>query len=145
MLSAIPSQVTSANINTPIVNPSAGLVALPFVLADASQQIAQGCGAGNGTTGSQFTLTGRGGLPPNPGEPLSSDAVWEDARLPAPMANQHHSQTVTAPKPSDQADVAIVPATGWVFNNKGEVTLTALAPTNTPDIPWLKPTTCHAQ
>ncbi len=132
------------NINTPIVNPSAGLVALPVVLADASRQIAQGCGAGDGTTGSQFIVTGRGGLPPNPGEPLSSDAIWEDARLTATTANQHHSQTVNAPKPSKEAAVPIVPATGWVFNNKGEVTLTALAPTVIPDIPWLTPTTCHA-
>ena len=136
----------AVNINTPIVNPSAGLVALPVVLADASQQIvAQSCGAGDGTMGSQFIVTGRGGLPPNPGEPLSSDAIWSDARLRATTLNQHHSQTVTAPKPSKQAPIPIVPATGWVFNNKGEVTLTALAPTNTPDIPWLKPTTCHAQ
>lgn len=30
------------------------------------------------------------------------------------------------------------------FNNKGEVTLTALAPSATPQIPRLTPVSCHA-
>jgi large exoprotein involved in heme utilization and adhesion len=53
--------------------------------------------------------------------------------------------TVTAPKPSKEAAVPIVPAQGWVFNGKGEVTLTAQAPSATLQIPWLTPATCHAQ
>ena len=132
----------SVNINIPVIDPTQGLVALPAQVVDPATQIAQGCAAGDGITGSQFLVTGRGGLPPNPGETLSSDVVWEDARLPATTANQHRSETVTAKPPSDTT-VEIVPATGWVFNNKGEVTLTALAPNVTPYSPALTPSSCR--
>ncbi len=132
------------NINTLDVDPSRGLVALPVVLADASKQIAQGCAAGNRTTGSRFIVTGRGGLPANPSEPLSSDTVWSDTRLLAAKV-QPHLQTGSAPKPSPPAAVAIVPATGWVFNGKGEVTLTASVPSDPIQVPWLTPASCQAQ
>ncbi len=134
----------TVNINTSGIDPSRGLVALPTVVADNSRLIAQGCAAGDGTTGSKFIVTGRGGLPPSPGEPLSSDAVWSDARLPTVTTKKHRAQ-ITAPKSSSPAVVPIVPATGWVFNGKGEVTLTASAPTEPLQIPWITPTSCHAQ
>jgi len=121
------------------------LANLPSADFDISGLIAQGCAAGDGKTGSQFIVTGRGGLPPNPGEPFSSDAVWSDARLPAVTIKKHRSQTVTAPKPSSPAAVPIVPATGWVFNGKGKVTLTARAPTEPLQIPWITPASCHVQ
>ena len=127
-----PSLNGVVEINTPDFDPSQGLVTLPANLVDISGLIAQGCAAGDGATGSIFTVTGRGGLPPNPSEPLSSDVVWEDTRLPATAANQHHSETVSATPPSNPAFVPIVEATGWVFNDKGEVTLTAKAPNVTP-------------
>jgi len=134
----------TVNLNISGIDPSRGLVALPAVVVDNSRLIAQGCAAGDGTTGSKFIVTGRGGLPPNPGEPLSSDAVWSDARLPTVTIKKHRAQ-ITAPKPSSPAAVPIVPATGWVFNGKGEVTLTASAPTEPLQIPWITPASCHAQ
>lgn len=131
-------------INTPNVDPSRGLVVLPAAVVNASGLIAQGCNAGDGTTDSQFIVTAHGGLPPNPGEVLSSDAVWEDARLTAATVNPVRSQTVTAPKPSKKALVPIVPATGWVFNQLGQVTLTASAPPATSYSFGSTPTTCRA-
>ncbi len=135
----------AVNLNTSGIDPSRRLVALPAVVVDKSGLIAQGCAAGDGTTGSQFIVTGRGGLPPNPGEPFSSDAVWSDARLPAVTIKKHHSQTVSALKPSTSAAVPLVPATGWVFNGKGEVSLIARAPSDTIQFPWITPAFCHAQ
>lgn len=133
------------NISTLSINPSLRLIALPAGVVNVSGLIAQGCGAGSGTTASQFIVTGRGGLPPNPGVALSSDAVWEDARLTAATVNQHRSENVTATQPSPPAAVAIVPAQGWVFNNKGEVTLTAQAPNVTPYRFGYTPVTCHVR
>jgi large exoprotein involved in heme utilization and adhesion len=133
------------NLNTLDVDPSRGLVALPVILADTSKQIAQGCAAGNGTTGSRFVVTGRGGLPSNPGEPLSSEAVWSDTRFVAVTGKSQHSQNVSAPQPSASAAAAIVPATGWVFNGKGDVTLTASVPSERLQVPWLTPASCQAR
>ena len=133
------------NLNTLNVDPSRGLVALPVILADTSKQIAQGCAAGNGTTGSRFVVTGRGGLPSNPSEPLSSEAVWSDTRFVAATGKPQRSQQVSAPQSSASAEVAFVPATGWVFDGKGDVTLTAAVPSERLQVPWLTPASCHAQ
>lgn len=113
-------------INTPGVDPSRGLVALPTNLFDASRLIAQRCAAEDEKTASQFVVTGRGGLSPNPGEVLSRNVVWEDARHRTVTASQHRPSNVATTSPSKP--VALVPATGWVFNGKGEVTFTAAAP-----------------
>jgi filamentous hemagglutinin family protein len=132
----------TVQINTLGINPSFGLVTLPVQPVDVTRLISQGCLADVGSRGSKFIVTGRGGLPPNPSEPLSSDAVWSDTRLLATTVKKHHEKTVEAPKPSTPAAVPMVPATGWVFNGKGEVTLIASAPTEPLQIPWLTPTTC---
>ncbi|MBW4607223.1 MAG: filamentous hemagglutinin N-terminal domain-containing protein [Hassallia sp. WJT32-NPBG1] len=92
-------------------------------LIDTSTQIISSCDA-FGKGGSEFTVTGRGGLPPSPDEPLSSDVVWSDTRLTAlPVSS---SPRVTPSVRKTSSGVAIVPATGWVFDKKkGEVTLIA--------------------
>ncbi|MEI2581436.1 two-partner secretion domain-containing protein [Scytonema sp. PRP1] len=99
------------------------LVELPTVVVDTSNLIDTSCGALANREGNQFTVTGRGGLPPTPYEPLTTDVVWSDTRLPATTARQDRQQTPSAKPTSKPEAVAIVPATGWVFNGKGQVTL----------------------
>jgi large exoprotein involved in heme utilization and adhesion len=115
-------------INTPDADQSLGLVELPTVLAETSNLIADtGCDAiastDSDTDKSKFTITGRGGLPPSPYEPLTTDVVWLDTRLSAITTQQQRSQGSTAKPPSKADVVEIVPATGWVFDGKGHVTL----------------------
>ncbi len=130
-------------INTPEVNPASGLFVLPVQVVDASRQIvASGCPAGDGITGNQFIVTGRGGLPPSPDDILSGDVVWSDTRLQGFTASGHPQQRVSAKPRSHPAAVAIVPATGWVFNNKGEVTLIA-SPNATPESFGSNGVSCH--
>ncbi|HBY77005.1 MAG TPA: hypothetical protein DEG47_08360, partial [Cyanobacteria bacterium UBA11148] len=124
------------------------LEVLPENFADV--EIAQGCQAVRGKEQSQFIIAGRGGLPPNPREALSSDAVFVDwvALNPEretpdypPLPTQGEIPTVTQnftyPTP-----VPIVEATGWVINAKGEVILVADAPIISPHSPWHSPTDC---
>ncbi|WP_414581820.1 filamentous hemagglutinin N-terminal domain-containing protein [Scytonema sp. PCC 10023] len=96
------------------------LVELPTVVVDTSNLIDTSCGALANGEGNQFTVTGRGGLPPSPYEPLSTDVVWSDTRLPATTARQDREQTPSAKPTSKPEAVAILPATGWVFNDKGD-------------------------
>ncbi|WP_414581762.1 filamentous hemagglutinin N-terminal domain-containing protein [Scytonema sp. PCC 10023] len=111
-------------INNPNVDPSRGLVELPIVVADVSAPIdTGGCAAFAGLGGNQFIVTGRGGLPPSPYEPLSTDVVWLDTRISEITTQQQRSELPAAKPPSKPDAVAIVPATGWVFNGKGQVTL----------------------
>lgn len=78
---------------------------------------------------SNFTITGRGGLPPSPNTVLDSQSVWEDWRL-NPVArkvSQHKGKeekvenNTTVNKPVNK----IVEAQRAVINSKGEVMLVA--------------------
>ncbi|GAX40409.1 filamentous hemagglutinin outer membrane protein [Tolypothrix sp. NIES-4075] len=109
-------------INTPDVDPSRGLIALPALVVNSPELFASECNAFIGKEGSTFSITGRGGLPPSPDDFLSSDVVWSDTRLTA-MTTQRHDLNTSTAKFVGHSPVAIVPATGWIFNNKGEVTL----------------------
>lgn len=110
-------------IDTTDVDPNRGLLQLPTGLVSTPALAASNCNAFIGKKGSEFTVTGRGGLPLSPDDFLTSDVVWTDTRLVATTAQQDKPKTPAAKSPSKPEAIVIVPATGWVFNNKGEVTL----------------------
>jgi large exoprotein involved in heme utilization and adhesion len=127
---------------TPGVDPTRGLTNLPTQVVDASNQIAQTCAPGNvASQGNSFVVTGSGGLPPSPDEPLSPDAVWVDWGTPPP-AKAHQSSSAVSPKASNTTSVPLVEAQGWEINDRGEVELTAAMPTTTPHSSWHRPVTC---
>ncbi|MBR8841063.1 MAG: S-layer family protein, partial [Stigonema ocellatum SAG 48.90 = DSM 106950] len=131
------------NLNTPDVDPSRGLTQLPINLVDASSQIDTSCNPEAKQRASSFTITGRGGLPPNPRtEPLSSDAVQVDWVSLKPSRDNHKSATLRK-KATTAIPERIVQATGWTRNSKGEVVLTADASTAIPQSPRLNPQSCH--
>jgi filamentous hemagglutinin family protein len=128
----------SFSLNTPDVDPTSGLIELPASVGDASDQISQNpCEKG---VGSEFIITGKGGFPANPHETLNSDEVRVDLvePLPQPLSYEERGE-----KRGDEAtgkqreednhkstvSEQLVPAMGWVFNDKGQVTLTAYNPT----------------
>ncbi|HEY9744504.1 MAG TPA: S-layer family protein, partial [Coleofasciculaceae cyanobacterium] len=139
----------TVTINTPGVDPSRGLVALPETVADPAALIAQNpCDRGQGST---FVVTGRGGLPSNPSELLNSEAVRVGLVEPAPLVEQGRSssedreiqQQLPIQNPKSKIQNPVVPAQGWVFNNKGEVVLTAYNPSSTgSQRPWANPGAC---
>ncbi|MDM9381136.1 S-layer family protein [Chlorogloeopsis sp. ULAP01] len=123
-----PSLSGTVTLNTPEVDPSRGLVELPETVVDPQDQIAQNpCQRGGS---SEFIITGRGGLPPNPNEMLSNDNVRVD--WVEPVGSRGNSQSIKINHSSTQLSAKkIVPAQGWVFNQKGDVVLTAYNPTAT--------------
>lgn len=123
---ASPTLTGQINIITPDIDPSRGLIALPTVTEQTAKLVSSSCTAFNEAAGgSQFIVTGRGGLPPSPDKPLTSDVIWTDTRLPVTTAQQHEPKTHVAKSKSQP--IAINPATGWVRNDKGEVTLISTA------------------
>jgi filamentous hemagglutinin family protein len=133
-------------LNTPDTDPERGLVELPEAVSDPSDRIAQNpCRQGEG---SQLFITGRGGVPENPNNVLSSDNVQVD--LVEPVAPQTIEAEVTPENANEQSSEtpqkAIAPAQGWVFNQKGEVVLTAEKPSseNSSRTPTPSTTTCPA-
>lgn len=131
-------------INRPDVDPSRGLANLSTEVVDASNLIASGCGQAVAQRQSQFVVTGRGGLPDNPSEALSSDTVWSDLRLPT-IATRTRSVEPTATEPTNSTPKQLVEAQGWVINNNGKVVLTAQAVPVVPHSAWQTTTTCPTQ
>jgi len=131
----------TVELNTPDIDPNSGLVNLPTIAADT--EVAQTCQAGGNLAKSSFTVTGRGGLPPNPGEALNTDAVKVDLITLNPNSD-NPDRSFVPNKITTPAAEPIIEATGLTLNQKGEVVLTANVPTNTPHSPWLKPASCRA-
>jgi filamentous hemagglutinin family protein len=126
---ASPEFAGTVQIDTADVDPSQGLVELPENLADASDQIAQNpCQKGSG---SEFIVTGRGGLPSSPNDNFSSDNVRVDLVNPAATSSSNSQAAINKQSVTHTNAKSIIPAQGWVFNNKGEVVLTAYDPTTT--------------
>lgn len=152
-----PSLSGTVQINSPDADPSKGLVQLPANLVDASQQIVAGCNSGGKIARSSFIATGRGGLAPDPTEPLIADnAVLADwitlepesknraggihKRLVVPKQrnteeNSHKVNSVNEP-------TEIVEAQGWVMDANGNVVLVAQVPTASPHNSSLVATSC---
>ncbi|MBW4456309.1 MAG: filamentous hemagglutinin N-terminal domain-containing protein [Nostoc indistinguendum CM1-VF10] len=131
----------TVELNTPDIDPNSGLVNLPTIASDT--EVAQTCQAGGNLAKSSFTITGRGGLPPNPGDALNTDAVQVDLITLNPSTREGKSPPVTI-KPTTATPKPIVEATGWVMNAKGEVQLIANAPATTPHGSWQNPVSCRA-
>ncbi|MUG92417.1 filamentous hemagglutinin N-terminal domain-containing protein [Scytonema sp. UIC 10036] len=120
-----PQQEGSVRLNTEI-DPNRGLVELPEEVTDSSKEIAQNpCQRG---VASQFIVTGRGGLPTSPVQTVNSNNVQVD--LVAPVTSAGDSASTSQVLSSAPNPKRFVPAQGWVFNEKGEVVLTAYDPAN---------------
>ncbi len=131
------------SISTVSFDPTQGIVTLPDTVVDASGLIAQGCRAegqaeGQAARQSEFVITGRGGLPPNPTDLGSSSAVlprW----VTVPDSSQPSAPNATLPDPA-LATPAIVEAQGWVTTATGKVSLVAQSPASSPNAPaWELP------
>ncbi|KJH71784.1 two-partner secretion domain-containing protein [Aliterella atlantica] len=126
-------------------NPENALLTLPAEPVNISGLIAQGCSSGAGSIarrGSEFVVTGRGGLPPTPKEAFRGDVALVD--LGKPIQTETTQAQVVAPtnqKPLESTP--LVEAQGWVIGSEGEVMLTASASNVTPSIPWMQSNSCH--
>lgn len=105
------------NIEITEFDPANSLVRLPETLTDSSNQIIPGCPA---DTGANFTVTGKGGLPPNP---LS--LVPEEIILQAFETGTGRDLNTT-----QNTQPSIVEAQGWIVNNRGKLELIANSDNN---------------
>ncbi|MEH2289734.1 S-layer family protein [Nostoc sp.] len=107
----------TVQVNTIGVDPNSGLVELPANVIDPSQQIATGC---SGSERSRFVATGRGGVPENPNQQLTSDRPWDDVR---DLSAYHKTGELNAKIPASPQ--VLVEATSWQRNANGKVELIA--------------------
>ena len=111
----------SVEINAPSVEPTSGLVKLSVNFTDISEQIATACTTGQSNN---FTVTGRGGLPSDPTQPLVAWTVWRDLR-PVEVGNRaSFSGSVIG---NSRSPTPMIEAQGWTIDSQGRVELIAEA------------------
>mgnify|MGYP002777180954 CR=1 FL=1 len=119
----------AVNLNLPDTNPSQGAIDLSQTLVDASQLVSQSFCRSAG--GSEFIVTGRGGLPDPATEVLSGETTWEDWRLPRSTEEPRGSSPPRSLESNKNDPVAVTPrrnlvqAQGWFQTRGGKVVLTA--------------------
>ena len=113
-------------INTPEIDSTQGLKELP--IAFTIPQPAEGCQANRDEDSSSFINTGRGGLPPNPYDPLDSSDIFVDVQLPAEWNNGLTINSSASSLNSLPAVEPIIEANKWVVNEKGNVELVSDIP-----------------
>jgi filamentous hemagglutinin family protein len=105
---------------------------LPPEVAKPEQVVAQACRSENNQEQSEFTITGRGGLPPRPSEQLSSGALINFEPAVANSATKRQNNSQLPP-----------PARGWYVNAKGVVVLASQTPNPSPYGSELTSSNCH--
>jgi large exoprotein involved in heme utilization and adhesion len=128
-------------VNGPDVDPSRGLAELPNDVVDATKQIDRRCTPSSTQERSRFIITGRGGLPPSPNEPLQGESVLTNwVTLDSEGENNTPPATTTSKNSTPRR---LAEAQGWMINDKGQVVLTASAPQVTPQEQWLSSPECN--
>jgi filamentous hemagglutinin family protein len=114
-----PALQGAVTFSTAGVNPASGLVELPQNIVDPTTLIAANPCIEREED--EFTVTGKGGVPPSPNDVLSSDSAqfsWVESAVGG-------SQKVGTRSEIEIQPVSVVPAQGWVMDDKGQVTLVA--------------------
>jgi large exoprotein involved in heme utilization and adhesion len=128
-------------INTPDVDPSSGLVELPATVIDVEGLVARNfCAAKQ--AGSSFRVTGRGGLPASPNDPLTDEVLAVEWSRPG---GEVQARGVSRPQSTDNGqrrNRVIQQAQGWIVAADGTVTLTTEAPTTTAQSPAFTHPSC---
>ncbi|MBE7384683.1 MAG: filamentous hemagglutinin N-terminal domain-containing protein [Leptolyngbya sp. SIO1E4] len=112
------------------VNVEEGLSELPVDLADPTRLISQQCALQASDNASEFTVVGRGGLPPDPSQLGTADRFLEDlgtvpTETPSSSEQSHIDDLDTADSPT-----VIQEAQSWVQDASGHVHLVSATPDN---------------
>jgi filamentous hemagglutinin family protein len=136
-------------ILTPDTDLSRGLVKLPDTLTDDNKQIVAAC---DRFRGNEFIVTGRGGVPTDATQSISSQAIWRDLRLseipstPSNITTQSEPNLVTT-QPTQPVAIQPIPqieAQGWEIDRNGSLKLLALAASPSDPV-WRLPVICAAK
>ncbi|MGI0493752.1 filamentous hemagglutinin N-terminal domain-containing protein [Alkalinema pantanalense CENA528] len=114
----------TVTLNTLNIDPNRGLVALPTNLADPANKISQDCQPSQQASSSSFVVSGRGGLPLSPEEPLENAvgmAQW--VPLPEESTDRQSATPDRVVLPVLANPVPIVQAQGWRREPDGTVKL----------------------
>ncbi|MDX2228037.1 MAG: filamentous hemagglutinin N-terminal domain-containing protein [Leptolyngbyaceae cyanobacterium bins.349] len=130
-------------VRSPDADPNRGTLPQPPEIVDASRLIAQDCTAGSELARrlGSLVITGQGGLPPSPSDPLRGDSLllgWEHSNA-ATRADSTPSRAAATPPARSPVQLVEVQA---LENRNGRVVLVAHAPAIANQAFWSHPITC---
>ncbi len=132
----------AVTLNTPTIDPTQGLVELPAIVTDASDQIDRACSNRNpDQSQNQFVVSGRGSLPPSPLEPLAGSEAIDELVQSEDRERGSGSGSAIAPEAPDAT--AWVEAQGWAIAPDGQVMLVANTPSTSPLAAGIAHPTCQ--
>ncbi|MBD2181937.1 beta strand repeat-containing protein [Aerosakkonema funiforme] len=137
----------TVEIDTPDVDTSAGLVVLPTNVIDVEGLVARNFCTPQQVASSSFVVTGRGGLPPNPNDPLTGEIVaveWAGRERVSGGVRERVSGSAGQRGRIFTQHSGIQEAQGWIVAADGRVILTAEAPVATVHPPSLIHPSCGA-
>lgn len=121
-------------------NPELQVINVPQQVTESEEVVALACSTTDGENRNEFIITGRGGLPPRPRDPLNTEALVRIESSPSNSGNQPVS-AITPANPDNSTLPA--PARGWYINPDGVVILTAQASSPLPYGSGLTTPKCH--
>ena len=132
-------------ITNPDTNQQIGIIELPDTIQDPTQLITATCPIQKNNV---MVVSGKGGLPDNPGSHLRGQSVWQDTRLIIPeltaINSQDSSTEITSKKKSIRAaNTVITEAKGWMVNADGNVELLTYNSNQSPINSWYRPFSCQ--
>ncbi|MEQ8969281.1 MAG: filamentous hemagglutinin N-terminal domain-containing protein [Coleofasciculus sp. C1-SOL-03] len=126
-------------IETPGIDPNAGLVQLPPPASPP--EFVNFCQGRSDQTPSHFIISGRGGVPPTISQVTGTYNVWEDLR---PLTPSSDNSPAKIEPVSQRSSRTIIEAQGWIKLPDGTIVLTAQAPNVTPNTGWQNPLHCQS-
>ena len=113
----------NVTINTPDINSLESTTDLPQNIITPEQTTAQACNVNRGVVAqNSFTIKGKGGVPPFPELPLSSQNIL--------INGESTNSTSATPQPIETSQGKIQPARGIKVSEDGKITLTAYRTNN---------------
>ena len=129
----------SVTLNTPNIDPSRGLTALPLNLADPSKQVNQSCAIGGKLSkrDNSFTISGKGGLPKSPTDELSNTQSLVELVNPVSSTTDRASITEQTQDATPKTPKVIVEANNIIRDSQGFIRVVAASTPLSPAIPQL--------
>ncbi|MGF1539013.1 MAG: filamentous hemagglutinin N-terminal domain-containing protein [Pleurocapsa sp.] len=126
-------------INIQTIQPETQLAAvdLPQQPTQPEETVALACSTKRQDNNSELTIIGRGGLPPRPQDPLSSESMVNFDTTVTPAAETPVASNKTTQLPT--------PARSWYLDNRGQVVLTANSGETVPHNSALPAANCHVR
>ena len=128
-------------INTPDAQNNLEFLDLPPQVITSEEVVVSACDIDKGRQANQFTIIGKGGLPPSPTSPLTTDALIDfdsenDVQQNSADLDNKTENSATEEFPS--------PARGWYVNSQGNLILAANIPNPNPYNPGFTSPDCDS-